>query len=431
MHPDFLGALLALLEICGIDQFIKSLPEIIGKLNKILESPLILLNATKYEAAKLHCLLAQNLHKAADVVVSYYWPDVSRCLQIAMKDRVIKVSVAASEAMNEWLKLKETYENFEDRKITIDKISNNKKQQIHKPRPIKKTEEIIPATWGSAARAAKFLRKKDGIGGGNVGQKIVNKSQIKAHEELNNFQVFQRITEEPMLPNNKEIIPHDSIVSKNIEEQKSSNRQRYTKYTHHQPLRAFDEKIEALSIDQEDDDKIINSEEPKRSYIYPPQSLINTEQTMRISNIPKAVDITKNIPTEQLPNATAYWIEATKKVQLGNIEEGYKSVLASEDDLYLLRIMMSTGPVSLSDNTTETVLTKANEIVRSNCIPKLMLNWIKEAMNNGSFYTFKKQLQNELLDTIYELSKSNSNLGSEAKELYEKIIIHIKERNKL
>ena len=164
MHPDFLGALLALLEICGIDQFIKSLPEIIGKLNKILQSPLILLNATKYEAAKLHCLLAQNLHKAADVVVSYYWPDVSRCLQIAMKDRVIKVSVAASEAMNEWLKLKETYENLEDRKITIDKISNNKKQQIHKPRPIKKTEEIIPATWGSAARDAQFLRKKDGIG---------------------------------------------------------------------------------------------------------------------------------------------------------------------------------------------------------------------------------------------------------------------------
>ena len=54
------------------------------------------------------------------------------------------------------------------------------------------------------------------------------------------------------------------------------------------------------------------------------------------------------------------------------------------DDVYLLRLMLMTGPVNrsgfgLSDSTVRNILQRLNKINRSNSIQKLELEWLEEA----------------------------------------------------
>ena len=74
------------------------------------------MHVAKVEAAKVHKLLAQRLHTAADVVIGCYWPSVTKALEAAMRDRVLKVQNAANEAMQEWTKLRESYLEMEKKK---------------------------------------------------------------------------------------------------------------------------------------------------------------------------------------------------------------------------------------------------------------------------------------------------------------------------
>jgi len=86
--------------------------------------------------------------------------------------------------------------------------------------------------------------------------------------------------------------------------------------------------------------------------------------------------------------------------------------------------MLQTGPIckTLTSETNESVIQKINNIVRSNLLAKTLISWIEDAVSTGNFYKFSRDTQNELLDTLYELSQTRSEFSENAGKLYVDVI---------
>ena len=78
-------------------------------------------------------------------------------------------------------------------------------------------------------------------------------------------------------------------------------------------------------------------------------------------------------------------------------------MLEQGDDLYLLRMVVQTGPVTkyLEKATARQVLSKLNKFVRSARFELLEVDWIDDAQASGLFETMSDQEQNEYLDTLF------------------------------
>ena len=90
--------------------------------------------------------------------------------------------------------------------------------------------------------------------------------------------------------------------------------------------------------------------------------------------------------------------------------------LNNSDDIYLLRLIMQTGPVltrGLTDSTGKQVLKRLNKIVRGGIFYKLQIDWIDDSRKNGLFRSLPQYEQNEYLDTLYHMSDPNSQLVKE------------------
>ncbi len=100
--------------------------------------------------------------------------------------------------------------------------------------------------------------------------------------------------------------------------------------------------------------------------------------------------------------------------------------------MYLLRLMMQTGPLctSLSPAVNENVLQKVNRIVRANVFSANLLAWVEAAVASGEFLRFAPDLQNELLDTLCELAGAGAELSARAQRLYNTITKSLMSVNK-
>ena len=87
--------------------------------------------------------------------------------------------------------------------------------------------------------------------------------------------------------------------------------------------------------------------------------------------------------------------------------------LNQADDIYLLRLIIQTGPVisrGMTDHLSRRVLNRMNRIVRGGVFFKLQIDWIDESRKTGLFKALSHQEQNEYLDTLYQFANPNSDL---------------------
>jgi len=72
------------------------------------------------------------------------------------------------------------------------------------------------------------------------------------------------------------------------------------------------------------------------------------------------------------------WLKAQEKLHQNDPEGAYKIVMANGDDIYLLRLLAQTGPISkaLQRETVKEVLIKLNKIVRSGILEAFAIEWI-------------------------------------------------------
>lgn len=93
--------------------------------------------------------------------------------------------------------------------------------------------------------------------------------------------------------------------------------------------------------------------------------------------------------------------------------------------MYLLRLVAQTGPVvkNLDDQTTVSVLSRLNKIVRSGAFEAMEIEWVGEASKRGVFDNLTKHEQNEYLDTLYWFSQSklNPKISERATNVYQQV----------
>ena len=97
-------------------------------------------------------------------------------------------------------------------------------------------------------------------------------------------------------------------------------------------------------------------------------------------------------------------------------------MLDEGDDLYLLRLVVQTGPVTkhLDKVSARKVLSKLNKFVRSSRFELLTISWISDCHESGLFAQLSSDEQNEYLDTLYHLQRSEHNpqMAAKAKKVY-------------
>ena len=98
------------------------------------------------------------------------------------------------------------------------------------------------------------------------------------------------------------------------------------------------------------------------------------------------------------------WLEISKYSFEQDYQTAYDMALSAADDIYLLRLIMQTGPVisrGLSESTGKKVLSRINRIVRGGIFYKLQLEWLDESRKSNVFSNLSHGEQNEYLDTLY------------------------------
>ena len=85
---------------------------------------------------------------------------------------------------------------------------------------------------------------------------------------------------------------------------------------------------------------------------------------------------------------SAKWLQISKYAQEQDYQTAYDMALNMTDDIYLLRLIIQTGPVisrGLSESTAKRVLSKINKIVRGGTFYKLQLEWLDESRKTNTF----------------------------------------------
>ena len=107
------------------------------------------------------------------------------------------------------------------------------------------------------------------------------------------------------------------------------------------------------------------------------------------------------------------WLEISKYAFEQDYQTAYDMALSAADDIYLLRLIMQTGPVisrGLSEGTGKKVLARINRIVRGGIFYKLQLEWLDESRKSDVFRNLSHGEQNEYLDTLYQFANPNQDL---------------------
>ena len=86
--------------------------------------------------------------------------------------------------------------------------------------------------------------------------------------------------------------------------------------------------------------------------------------------------------------------------------------LTQADDLYLLRLIVQTGPVSrhLTDMTTKQVLSRLNRIIRGGTFYRIQIEWLDDCRKGDLFRHLSHQEQNEYLDTLFQMANPGSDI---------------------
>ena len=95
-------------------------------------------------------------------------------------------------------------------------------------------------------------------------------------------------------------------------------------------------------------------------------------------------------------------------VKKRDYESAYRLMLKEGDDMYLLRLVVQTGPVTkyLEADCSKAVMTRLNKIVRGGIFEMMEIEWVDDSKRTGQFQQMSMVEQNEFLDTMYQLAKS-------------------------
>lgn len=229
------------------------------------------------------------------------------------------------------------------------------------------------------------------------------------------------------------------------------------------------ESVEERKEEKEDVEEDQRFSEAKRSFIHPPTTTAANTQTVANAEVQASAPPSKSLPTrippsqspsyhsqpskypsqvpilrepepvqskdfetqtpadhsedlqeEIIDQLTSVWLETLELLKNGNIKAAYRKILETGDDIYLLRLIHKTG-VCLKDldvTTGLTVLRRLGQIMHSNFLESLGLQWIEETVQKGVFYQLPNDVQKGLIQALYSISALPTDEGVAAAQLY-------------
>lgn len=162
--------------------------------------------------------------------------------------------------------------------------------------------------------------------------------------------------------------------------------------------------------------------------------MLKQQSSNQISGMNKLnynIDSNSKKSAEETPKIVNDWVKIINFAEKGNFNSAYEEVLNTGDDIYLIRLMYLTGPSfdKMNQKLCKQLVFRASMIARSHQVQNLTLNFIKAAFEKGLFLDFNKVEQNDLLETLFEISSLNSRVGKSAAKLYSKICSELSNSN--
>ena len=357
-------------------------------------------------------------------------------------------------------------ENNEEEESFIDEKKKKKKIEIIMKKNIKNKKDL-----NFLRNRNKQLKQKEKIKEENIkNNKTIEESQNQNKNMLKNEKILNQISQENKKLKSQNVSSNKIIDSLEIEE---DNKERNI-------LKEKKNKIFLPKIQEQNKKMITNKSKELDKFKETMQSMINNKIFKSINNFEKDInsklddinnrlndvslkiqnyvpnknikdknedllkektimyqevlnDIKKDLLSNQLKHnenkelndsqIMKIWKMAINKVEKNNLIDAYNLILNCGDDIYLLRLIYLTGMgfEKLSPEICRKILIRINKVTRSHQIQSLLVNLVKNSFYYNIFNTLNENEQNDILDTLYEISGYNNSLAKEAAELYTKI----------
>jgi hypothetical protein len=124
------------------------------------------------------------------------------------------------------------------------------------------------------------------------------------------------------------------------------------------------------------------------------------------------------------------WLDTMALVKEKKYEEAYQHVMAKADDMYFIRLLVTTTPKVLSrlqPNTTRTILEKINSIVRTGVFEMMAVDWIEAAsQKEGLLNAQERATYMETLKAIMrsQVHYDNENVNRRAEKALSQMITY-------
>ena len=123
-------------------------------------------------------------------------------------------------------------------------------------------------------------------------------------------------------------------------------------------------------------------------------------------------------------NKNNIWDTIMAYIDQGNYEEGYLTAMNTGDDFIFLKLLFITKEKCLSHIPCETgvkIISRLNAINRCFMIQNMILDFFSEFYNLNMFSLISPQEINDILQTIFEISCDEGDVGKKANYIYQKI----------
>jgi len=359
----------------------------------------------KISVLKIFELIADNLLSSdTEKIFGYYQEEILIALNEKTSDRIHKVQIQAREALNKWKKIEQIFLNEERQKENyfLEKDNSINEDELF---TIEENQEINTKNVNK-----KFNNK-------NIEIKSAEKEDIKKNNKNKDKKIII----------NKYNNNYKNIDLNNINKKEANGLNNNINY--------INNNYNINSALKNDLSKIFN-ESFSNTYNYINNNIKNKLDLIddRINNLQKKIfgmgrgGMGKNSNLILESKINSIWLNCLELINKNKISEAYELILNSKDDIYLLRLILLTGPVLhlLNENLAKKILVRINMINRGKQINDILIQFIEESIDNKNniFNKLEYKEQNDILDSLFNMfhNKANNNITIKAQNLYNLII---------
>lgn len=468
--PDLISALGVIVDYQGVHSIIPEIHYILKKTLQYLNTTGTGTHLYKIEACKLLSCLAKKLQGIADVVIEPYHNEIIYVLQQVKTDKLQSVQNAAKQALTDWKNLEDIQKEIESKKMEEQIPINDDIQKFSSKNRDSSPLRIGPNNFKAIRELAKRNKKPTdnwGLAKPKYLEKGSGNYSVSPHNSRENF---RKSREEGFYPS--AIVPKDGVnkhvlevIQKKSYEARARDEILYESdspepvkevFVKHLPKRenlnvlsqkirdtfksmenAMDQGFTQIENRLQDLDGRMDGAYDKLqnaanrpvvpSFIHPPRVETATVFTQTQNNVEIQAKMSQSSlstpggigSTRALDILSQAWVEVLQWVNEGNLEEAYRRVLLTGDDIYLLRLMHKTGVCikHLNSETCKAILQRLGMILNSNFLEILGMNWISESLEERIFGKLSPDDKETIIEAIQRYSALPGEEGDQAAEI--------------